>query len=118
MLAYRSLVVSVDNILHYPPFLRYCQPIKPSAASLCRDAMVRLVEKDNEALGILDGASVPSQFKTMHAALRAGVVEDLSINKRAVSAIDSGIDTQAVLDASLKNYFDKIAPVVAEIQSG
>ena len=73
---------------------------------------------DNQALGMLDGATVPSQFKTLHAALRAGVVEDLAINKRAVSAVDSGIDTQAVLDASLQNYFDEIVRVVAQIQSG
>lgn len=116
--AYKALVSRVDGVLHDPPFLRYCQPIKPSSSALCRASVVRLVSDDNDALGLLDGATVPDRFKTVHAALRASVVDDLAINSRAVTAIDSGKDTQAVLDASLRNYFAQIAPVVSQILAG
>jgi hypothetical protein len=97
--------------------VNYCQPITPTTSRKCREVVVQLVADSNDAIGLLDAATVPEQFKTLHAALRASLVKAVALNSQAVGAIDSGNGIQAALDAALAQMGNEVFVVLHQIES-
>jgi hypothetical protein len=90
--------------------------MQPNKATLCRDSVVALVAADTDAIALLDGTTPPDRYATQHASLRSALVRDLALAKQALSAIDSGKDTQAALDTFGPNASKTIVPVLTDIE--
>jgi hypothetical protein len=117
--AYKSVIEKADAKVHPGlDFVRYCQPITTSTSRQCREKVVENVAAETEVLGLLDGATVPEKFKTLHAALRMGIVKAVALHTEAARAIDSGNGTQAALDAAFAQMRDNVFPVFDRIELG
>ena len=115
---YKAVGARVDAKVHKgDAFLLHCQPIVPSTPRRCRETVVGLVADETEAIAFLDAAAVPEKFKTLHAALRAGLVKAAALNSQAVSAIDSRNGTQAAPDAALAHMLTNVFPLLDQIES-